>query len=342
MSDNTKNRVLKLALEKHGVRPIAKILKLHPSTVSRHLKYWVRSGYLVRSSPLGAVAAFEPGPNLPKQVLHRVLHDATPLAPEKTAPTVGCGLPLDDFDIMPTIGGEPQEGFIPMRIHALGHRFYLQRSEGEFNGPTKQIPWTEETICSGVPTHILIIPVNGYDIKDERRIKIVYREGANSQNVEIWTPEVIITNPLALQEFEGWAAARAQRVANWLSRHYGFKFGLMVLCQNLHFAAAVPKEVARAAKEIGLKTPDLWYDNSRGRGDLETDEKRMATTLMTLPNRVAQLEGGIIPTLERLVDTQNQLVESHTLLLQYLQRLLGPDKAVPEQPSDTDPGGMFG
>lgn len=285
------------------------------------------------------MANYEPGPNLPKEVLRGVLRGGNSLAPPKTAPTVGCGPLFDEIDLMPIIGGDPEPGFIPMRIHSLGHRFYLEKKKGNFKGPTKPVPWTNETICSGVPTYILKIPINGYDPHDERRIKIVFREGNDSQSVEVWTPEVVITNPMALQEFDKWAASRAQRVANWLSRHYGFRFGIMELCQTPHFAAAIPKEVAKAAKEIGLSTPDLWMDNSRGRGDLETDEKLMANTLMTLPYRVARLEDGLVPTIEKLVDTQNQLVDSHTKLLQYLQRLLGHEVT---PPPDTDPGGMYG
>ena len=341
-ADDPRLRALRLALEGHGVREISRLMRRGVSTVSRYLSEWVDRGYIVNSAPRGSVAAFERGPNLPEQLFHQLFQGGTPLAAGETAPTVGGGLPVDDLDIMPTIGGEPQAGFIPMRIHALGHRFYLQRDDDGFKGPTREVPWSKETMCSGVPTHMLTIPVNGHDLKDDRRIKIVYREGQDSQNVEVWTPEVLITNPVALQEFDKWAASRAQRVANWLSRHYGFKFGIMELCQNPHFAAAVPKEVARAAKEIGLRTPDLWCDNSRGRGDLETDDRKVASTLMTLPDRVARMEDGVIPTLERLVETQNQLVESHSLLLQYLQRLLGPDRPLHEQPSDSDPGGMYG
>lgn len=343
-AENLSIRVLKLALEHNGVRAIAKKIKRSPATVSRIVNEWVGKGYLTNSAPRGAVASFERGPNMPEQLFHQLFHDETPLAIIKTATTVGGGLPLFQIDIMPTIGGDPQPGFIPMRIHSLGHRFRVLKNGKNFHGPTNSVPWSESTICSGVPTHILKIPVNGHDLNDERLVKIVYREGSMNQSVEVWTPEVIITNPLALEEFDEWAALRSQRVANWLSKHYGFKLGVVEMCHDPHFAAAVPKEVARAAKEIGLKTPDLWCDNSRGRGDLETDEKAMAMSLMELPYKVARLEHDIVPTLERLVDTQNEMVESFTLLNQYLQRLLGLEEKSPEppQPTDSDPGDMFG
>lgn len=324
------------------------MLNLHPSTVSRHLKYWVESGYLSRASPLGTVASFEPGPNLPKQVLHEVLHYATPLATDKTATTVGCGLDVSQLDLIPTIGGEPQPGFIPMRVHSLGHRFKVQEDGvGGFYGPTKSIPWTETTDCSGVPTHVLIIPVNGHDMTDERRIKVVYREGSSSQSIEVWTPEVMITNPTALQEFDNWAAARAQRVGNWLSKKFGFKLGVVEMCRDPHFAAAVPKEVARAAKEIGLRTPDLWCDNSRGRGELETDVKSRAVSIMDIPARFDRLERviyeGVGPTLEKMVESQERLYTEFSTLNEYLRKILGVAEKAPEPPitNETDPGDMF-
>ena len=337
--DDPKIRALKLALEKHGVRAISRKIRKGVSTVSRYLSEWVDLGYIVNSAPKGSVAAFERGPNLPEQLFHQLFQYGTPLATSKTAPTVGGGLPLFHFDLMPTIGGEPQPGFIPMRIHSLGHRFRVLEE------PSKPVPWLKSILCSGVRTHILNIPLNGHDLEDERRVKIVYRDGSKAKSVEIWTPEVIITNPTALQEFDTWATARSQRVANWLSRNFGFKFGIVELCQDPHFAAAVPKEVARAAKEIGLKTPDLWCDNSRGRGDLETAEKKMASSLMELPYKVARLEQdineGIAPTLSLLVDTQVQMVESFTTLNQYLSKLLGAERPPSEPPIDNS-GGMFG
>ena len=340
--------MVRRALEGHGVRAIARALGVGRSTVSRVLKKWVSLGYLVNGAPRGSVAAFERGPNLSQELSHRLSQGGTPLATEKTATTVGCGSEVSQFDFTPVVGGEPTPGFIPMRVHSLGHHFkVLKDGNGGFHGPTKSVPWTKTTMCSNVPTHVLIIPVNGHDLNDERRVKIVYREGSESQSVEVWTPEVIITNPSALQEFDEWAASRAQRVANWLSRHYGFKLGVVEMCRDPHFAAAVPREVAQAAKEIGLRTPDLWMDNSRGRGDLETDKKPSALSIMDMPGRVNRLEDtinhGLTPTIERMIDTQNQMVETFTVLTNYLERLLGladKPKDVPET-IETDPGDMF-
>ena len=348
-AENLGIRVLKLALEHTGVRAIAKKIKRSPATVSRIVNDWVRKGYITNSAPRGAVASFERGPNLPEQLFHQLFHDGTPLATEKTATTVGCGSEVFHFDPMPIIGGEPTPGFIPMRVHSLGHHFkVLKDVNGEFFGPRRPVPWSRTTLNSGVPTHVLNIPVNGHDLTDERRVKIVYREGGGNQSVEVWTPEVIITSPLALQEFDQWAASRAQRVANWLSKRYGFKLGIVEMCRDPHFAAAVPNEVARAAKEIGLKTPDLWCDNSRGRGELETENKAKAVSIMDMPGRVERLEDviyhGLTPTLERMIDTQNDMVKGFTVLNQYLEKLLGLAEKPEEtsKPNDSDPGGMFG
>lgn len=348
MAESIEIKVLRLALEKHGVRKIARQLNISKSKAARHISEWVAMGYIINSAPKGAVACFERGPNLPESLSHQLSHGGTVLATEKTATTVGYGPVVSHFDLMPIIGGEPQPGFIPMRVHALGHRFkVLKDDNGGFCGPTKPIPWTDTTSCSGVPTHILIIPVNGHNLTDERRVKIVYREGATTQSVEVWTPEVIITNPLALQEFDQWSASRAQRVANWLSKMYGFKLGIVEMCRDPHFAAAVPDEVARAAKEIGLKTPDLWCDNSRGRGELETEKKAKAISIMDMPGRVDRLEDaiyeGLTPTMERMIDTQNEMVKGFTLLTNYLEKLLGIAEK-PEEvptPNETDPGDMF-
>lgn len=341
-------RVLRLALEHHGVRAIARKVKRSPSTVSRILGEWVSKGYIVNSAPRGSTASFERGPNLPKELFHRLFPDETALATRKTVGTVGHGIELFHEDYLPVIGGPIEEGFIPLRIHSLGHRFKVQKKDRKFCGPTRYVPWTSNTKNSGVPIYVLKLPVNGHSINDERYINIVYREGKNSQSIEVWTPEVIITNPIALQEFDKWAAARAQRVANWLSRRYGFKLGVVQLACSPHFAAAVPDEVARAAKEIGLRTPDLWMDNSRGRGELETDDKSRAVSIMDMPTRFDRLErviyDGVGPTLEKMVESQERLYGEFSALNEYLRKLLG----TVEKPSDvsksndTDPGGMFG
>lgn len=340
VSSTTKYKVLVLALEGNGVRSIADLLNLNPSTVSRHLKYWVGQGYLVRASPRGSVAHFERGPNLSEEVLHRVLHDATPLATEKTATTVGCGRDFPKIDLMPTIGGGPHHGFIPMRIHSLGHRFKVLK------GPDNGVPWTRSTTCSTVPTHILEMPINGHDPMDERRVKIVFRDGSADQSVEVWTPEVTITNPLALQEFPEWAAARAQRVANWLSRKFGFQLGIVEMAREPHFAAAVPRAVAQAAKEMGLETPNLWMDTSRGKGEFETPDPVMAASIMEVPARFDRLENVmfnvVCPTLEKMVESQERLYGEFAKLNDYLLQFLGKFDEAKEKPKDTDPGGMFG
>ena len=337
-----------MALEGHGVRDISRRLNIGRTTVSRHLSEWAGMGYLVNSAPRGSVAAFERGPNLPEGLSHQLSQGGTPLATKKTATTVGYGSEVSHFDFMPLIGGYPQPGFIPMRVHSLGHRFKVLGNGDSFHGPTKPVRWTYSTLCSGVPTHVLNIPVNGHDLTDERRIKIVYREGATSQSVEVWTPEVVITNPTALQEFDKWAASRAQRVANWLSRSFGFKLGVVEMARSPHFAAAVPREVAKAAKEMGLRTPDLWCDNSRGRGELETDAKGRAVSIMEIPARFDRLERviyeGVGPTLEKMVESQERLYTEFSTLNEYLLKLLGGVDKPPEPPStnETDPGGMFG
>lgn len=270
------------------------------------------------------------------------MHRCNSLAPPKTDPPVGVGPTPQDIDHSSFFGGDIQPGFIPMRCHALGHRFKV------FQGPTIDIPWTKQTNNSGIPTHVLEIPMD-VDPFSNRMIKIVYRIGKNNQSLDVWTPEVIITNPQALEEFPSWAGNRAQKIANWLMKKFGFKLGLLELCQDFHFAAAVPKEVANAAKEIGLKSPELWWDTSRGRGELETSERKMAMALQTLPSRVTQIEDtitkGVGPTLEKLVESQNQMNEHFLRLNSFLEKLLGLSEKTPEVPvsqPDHDLGGMFG
>ena len=333
-TSDTYERVLKLLLDDNGIRGTARLLDMDPAQVSRIAKYWVRKGVLIKVSPPGVPATFVPGPNLPRGSTPTVDTDNSASTVD-TDPTVGVGWLSQEIDFTPVVGGDPVPGFIPMRCHALGHRFKV------ISGPTKKVPWTRDSINSGVPTYVLEVPISP-DPREEGIIKIVYREGTIKQSLDIWTPEVIITNPKALEVFPKWVGGRAQEIANWLSRKFGFKLGVVQLCQDFHIAAAVPKEVADAAKEIGLRTPDLWMDTSRGRGELETDEKKTAMNLMTLPSRVASLEAGIAPTLEKLVETQNQLVESHQSLLKFLEKLLGEEKPTSEPPPFDDTGRMFG
>jgi hypothetical protein len=238
------------------------------------------------------------------------------------------------------IGGPPEAGFVPMRIHSLGHRFEVEAA------PNNGVPWTRETSCSGVPTKVLEVPYCS-DPEEKRRIKVVFREGREDKCVEVWTPEVIITNPTALQNFPSWAAMRAQRVANWLMRSFGFKLGLMEMCQDFHFAAAVPREVAEAAKQLGLKSPDYWWDNSRGRGEFEMRSLDKALDVMTSAARVDTLERELQPSLSVIAANQVKLAEGQVGLAKAveelsstLKKLMGAPPAEP--PNRTDPGGMFG
>jgi len=284
----------------------------------------VGQGVLINTSSKGSPAHFVKGPNGVDGVLTPVNSASIP----PTDPTVGVG--QDEV-----IGGPIQPGFVPMRIHSLGHRFKV------IEKPSKEVPWTRTTDCSRVPNHVLELPMGP---EDDRIIKIVYREGKTEQSVTIWTPEVIITNPNALNYFPAWAGGRAQRIANWLSGHYGFKFGVIEAAQDFHYAIALPTNVAQAAKELGLKAPDLWMDTSRGRGEMETSDPEMAMQLHTLPARMAVIENVLprmVTTLEKLADGQAQMVHQMEGLVDSFQQMLGK-KPPQTSTTKTDLGGMFG
>ena len=326
MGKNIRQRIAQLLLEGYSIRWVARHLKLNPSTVSRIATSLIQGGYLINTAPRGLHADFVRGPNGHDQLLH-TCNSASKI---KTDPPDGVGQEIENLEI---IGGSPTEGFIPMRLHCLGHRFEV------IEGPSKTVPWTQTTDCSGVPNHVLELPMGP---EDNRLIKIVYREGREAQSIDVWTPEVIVTNPTALAAFPNWATERAQRIANWLMRKFGFKLGIMEMCQDFEFAAVLPKEVAEAAKALGLKSPDLWMDTSRGRGEMETADQVKAVQLMTLPARMSALEEHL-PAMERslaiLAEGQIKLAHSMESLVETLQKLLG--KKGPEPPQ-TDPGRMFG
>ena len=325
MAPNTRRRVIVLLLQGHGVRSTARKLKIHPSRAGKIATEAVTEGVLINTAPKGSPAHFVRGPNGHGDCLPPV--DSTSAA--TTDPTVGVG--GDEFDFA-IIGGPISEGFIPMRVHSLGHRFDV------IEGPTKEVPWTRTTTPSGVPNHVLELPMAA---EDNRLIKIVYREGRTNKSLDVWTPEVIITNPDALNNFPEWAAGRAQRVANWLSRKFGFKFGIMEMCQDFHFAAALPPDIAQAAKELGLIAPDLWPDGSRGRGEMETATKVKAVEVMTLPGRMAAVESkntSIEENMVRLADGQDRLATAMENLTKRLLKMLGPETS--ELPL-SDPEGMF-
>lgn len=81
---------------------------------------------------------------------------------------------------------------------------------------------------------------------------------------------------------------------------------------------------------------------------METEKKAKAISIMDMPGRVDRLEDaiyeGLTPTMERMIDTQNEMVKGFTLLTNYLEKLLGIAEK-PEEvptPNETDPGDMFG
>lgn len=325
MTSNKWWRVVNILLEGHGIRGTAKIVKLSHTRVRQIADDAIASGVLVKVSENNEVSLYSRGPNYPQKVERGVSTASNP----QTDPPDGVG-PLE------LVGGEIEPGFIPMRLHVLGHRFQVKR------GPSKEVPWTKTTVCSSVPNHVLIIPMGP---TDERPIKIVYREGKEDRSLDIWTPNVLITNPTALQNFPGWAAGRAQRIANWLSRHYGFEFGIMEACQDFEMAAALPNDIAQLAKELKLKLPDLWVDTSRGHGEMETRSPEKALEIMTLPTRITNLEkrdAFIEENMLRLVAGQERLADRMEALTARLLDILGMKQPEKSEPIQTDPGGMFG
>lgn len=329
MGTSTRRKIQNLLLEGYGIRRVARLLRIDPSRVSRVASEMVAEGVLINTAPKGSLAHFVRGPN----GSGGVLTDVNTTSKEKTDPPDGVG--QEEF-----IGGPIQPGFIPMRIHSLGHKFKVNE------GPSKKVPWTQTTNCSGVPNHVLELP---FGPEDERRIKIVYRDGKVEKSLTVWTPEVIITNMEALKNFPSFAGNRAQNVANWLMRHYGFRLGVVEAAQDFHYAVALPYEVAQAAKEIGLKTPDLWWDNSRGRGEMETSDQSMAMQLGTLPARMIAIENvlpRVVTSMETLAQGQESLAKGQQTMvaqmgtfLNLLEQLVGKKPKLPRQ---SDLGGMFG
>lgn len=169
-----------------------------------------------------------------------------------------------------------------VRYHRIGYRFKVLRHA------SKTPPWQRRWQASGVQYSEMAISLENGG-KWDQNIRVREIKGKNSSSIVVWLPEYIANSKEELEQAAKLKEQQAQKVANWLQKHFGYQLGLIEEYQEPHIAIKIPKHVAEAAVQAGIRTEKVWIDMSDGNGELETDDLQKAINLLSLPEVTAAI-----------------------------------------------------
>jgi len=187
-------------------------------------------------------------------------------------------------------GPKPQvlETFIPTaEAHVNGRYIFPVLKVGELYEPfrvrdpdtgeiSECVVWNPEpTRLKGVTYYTGRVPIHG-------GMTIQYWQGAVERSLHVW-PTPVALLPGHVHEAEGGLAAKAQDVANWLSKYGGWRLGVPRYSSNegeeggIHYACNDPAIVGNGPEGIkGFITADTWIDSTPPPRAVETtDAERM-------------------------------------------------------------------
>jgi len=187
-------------------------------------------------------------------------------------------------------GPKPQvlETFIPTaEAHVNGRYIFPVLKVGELYEPfrvrdpdtgeiSECVVWNPEpTRLKGVTYYTGRVPIHG-------GMTIQYWQGAVERSLHVW-PTPVALLPGHVHEAEGGLAAKAQDVANWLSKYGGWRLGVPRYSSNegeeggIHYACNDPAIVGNVPEGIkGFITADTWIDSTPPPRAVETtDAERM-------------------------------------------------------------------
>ena len=161
-----------------------------------------------------------------------------------------------------------------LRSHHTSRKFNMVEPPSREWG----ILWDCEWPASGVRNHVarnLQISTADGDIKVKAiRLSI----GKKRSSLTVWVDADYLLTPTQLGTHEDHATEIAQAVANELASRTGARFALPEIMQDTHYA---------------MRVPGTWMDKSTGEPELETSERAVALTWMTLPTIIKGLRDDI-------------------------------------------------
>jgi len=169
-----------------------------------------------------------------------------------------------------------------VRYHRIGYRFKVQKHA------SKTPPWHRRWQASGVQYSEMTISLENGG-KWDKNIRVREIKGKNSSSIVVWLPEYIANSKEELEEAVKLKERQAMKVANWLQKHFGYQLGLIEEYQEPHFAIPIPRHIAEAAAQAGVRTEKVWIDLSGGDGELETNDLQKAIEFQTLPEVTAAI-----------------------------------------------------
>jgi len=214
-----------------------------------------------------------------------------------------------------------------IRYHRIGYKFKVIKPA------SRPPPWRRHWTASGVQYHEMEIALEngGNGEKWSQSIRIREVKGKNSTSIIVWLPELVANSKMELMKSVGLKAKQAQHVAHFLQKKFGYQLGIIEEYQEPHFAIPVPRHIAEAATNAGIRTEKVYFDLSPAdgqHGDMETHDLRTAIDLMTLPEITAQLAEKADSQEKRMIMMETalkNLVEfsiHQTKIIDSLQKML--------------------
>ena len=161
-----------------------------------------------------------------------------------------------------------------LRSHHTSRKFNMVSPPSRSWG----ILWDHEWDASGVHNHVarnVVVSTADGDINVKAiRLSI----GKKRSSLTVWVDADYLLTPSQLDGHEDHATEVAMAVANELASRTGARFALPEIMQDTHYA---------------MEVPGTWMDKSPGEPELETSERDVALTWMTLPTIIKGLKSDL-------------------------------------------------
>jgi hypothetical protein len=158
--------------------------------------------------------------------------------------------------------------------------------------PTKQPPWKIWKVKNTLMKQISIR-------FDDWESPVLVRQ-ISDKILVIYTPKLYL-DPVQLENAEDILQNRAQYVANYMQRKYGYKLGLVELMTEGEYAIALPH--LNDLKGIIRHSNGDHIDRSEGIAEYETTVKERAQTALSMPQKINDLNFK----LKKIEETQSDI-----------------------------------
>jgi hypothetical protein len=194
------------------------------------------------------------------------------------------------------------------RAHNFNYKTKIDRL------PTKEPPWKTWNVKNTIMKQMSFR-------YDDWESPVLVRQ-VSDKILVIYTPKLYL-DPVQLENAEDILQNRAQYVANYMQRKYGFKLGLVELMTEGEYAIALPH--LNDLKGVIRHSNGDHIDRSEGIAEYETTIKERAQTALSMPQKINDLNGKIIKLEEDLKNTNlilNKVADNISLNTKALNTLI--------------------